>query len=325
MLHLRDITPCNRQVSLPQDQLEGWFKLNAIRPDGRRRPLTDWIPNLITNAGLDNFGVGGTTATSLAGWIGQCAVGTGNSAPAYTDTELDTELHRVGITSRNSGVAPALTNPFYRYQRTTYIFPQGTATGIIAEIGVGPSGGDLSTRALVVDQLGDPSTVPVLADEQLEVVYEIRTYFTDVSVRNSTIVIDSVTYDTKRLPALIGAAPLALFNYGAGLNQLVAYKGDTVNIGVDEFNQPLNSMETENASRLAYNSGNHYRDSTVVIPTSRSNNGVYGVTAVVLKGYLCDWQMSFTQQGDPTLGIPHTNQDDLHMTIRHSWVRYEIP
>src|SRR5690606_31940294 len=49
----------------------GRFKLEAERPDGQRRLLADWFPNLITNAGLNRIG-------TSSGWLTACAVGTGS-------------------------------------------------------------------------------------------------------------------------------------------------------------------------------------------------------------------------------------------------------
>ena len=65
----------------------GWFKIEAHRVDangdeipGTRRVAADWFPNLITNAGLDFLGTTGPTYVYT-----YCRVGSGNTAPAFTD------------------------------------------------------------------------------------------------------------------------------------------------------------------------------------------------------------------------------------------------
>jgi hypothetical protein len=65
--------------------------------------------------------------------------------------------------------------PYYGYRRQLFQFAVGTAAGNLSEVGVGWSTG-LFARALIVDSLGDPTTVTVLADEILLVLYEIQLY-----------------------------------------------------------------------------------------------------------------------------------------------------
>jgi hypothetical protein len=54
-------------------------------------------------------------------------------------------------------------------------FAVGVAAGNLSEVGVGWSAG-LFARALIVDALGEPTTVTVLSDEVLLVLYEIQLY-----------------------------------------------------------------------------------------------------------------------------------------------------
>ena len=37
------------------EDVEGWYKFEAVRPDGTKRLLADWFPNLITDAGLERM------------------------------------------------------------------------------------------------------------------------------------------------------------------------------------------------------------------------------------------------------------------------------
>jgi hypothetical protein len=281
---------------------------------------------------MDNFGYGGASVSDPDGWMSYCRVGTGTTIPDFSDGDLDSPLAETLTGSRTYGTSGQTGPPHYRWQRDVYTFAQGTATGIITEVGLGRkiSNGSISTRALVVDEVGDPATVPVLADEQLEVVYEIRTYFTDVSVRNSTMLIDSVLYNTKRAPMNIDSSATmnGLFNYGAGVRQLYLYQGTTLpNFGADpnpHYESPLNLMEAASVVRNAYGSGLFYRDSVASVPKTVGEFGPKGVTAIGIIGYLADWQMSFTQQG-ADFGIPHNSTNIMNVTLRHTWSRYTPP
>ena len=150
--------------------LGGWFKLTAIRPDGRERPLTDWFPNLITDGGLNRIGTGG--------FLTNCHVGSGTVAPATTDTALQTFVANKTNALSSSSAAQA-SPPYYGSFTRTFRFDEGTAAGNLSEVGVGwgaTASGPLFSRALIVDALGDPTTITVLADEVLDVSYQLRLY-----------------------------------------------------------------------------------------------------------------------------------------------------
>lgn len=151
-------------------RVAGWYKLEARGPDGRVRPLTGWFPNLITNKGLDMLGL-----ASGGFAVGVCAVGTGNTTPAVTDTALVALVASTGNaisrTQANQG-----SSPYYGTLTTTWQFPTGAATGNLAEVGVGSSATSLFSRALILDGGGSPTTITVLSNEALNVTYQVQMY-----------------------------------------------------------------------------------------------------------------------------------------------------
>lgn len=173
--------------------LEGRFRFVAVRPDGARRVLSDWGKNLILDGGLNRLGTGGA--------FGTCRVGSGNSAPSFTQTTLDTPVAAsTSVQSQQSGTAVDNT---YAWVRRTFRFPAGQAAGNLSEVGVGWESG-LFSRALIKDDLGDPTTITVLADEVLDVSYEIRAY-PNLSDQEFTVNISGVDYEfTVRPIALNG-------------------------------------------------------------------------------------------------------------------------
>ena len=93
------------------------------------------IHNLICAAGKNKLLAvsGGESLTAFA-----CiAIGTGTSAPAITDTALQTEIAR--------SAAQMPTNPGAGVYQVQYTFPAGTGTGAITEAGLldAPYGGNL--------------------------------------------------------------------------------------------------------------------------------------------------------------------------------------
>lgn len=147
-------------------RVKGRYRMQVIRPDGSVRLDTGWFDNLITNIGLDQY-------YQLSG-MGNCYVGSGNTAPAFTDTQLvalvGSGSGAGGTTQTNNGVSP--------YVGTTtlnYTFPAGTATGNLSEIGLGATATTLFSRALIVDNVGSPTTITILSNEQLNVSYQLGT------------------------------------------------------------------------------------------------------------------------------------------------------
>lgn len=148
--------------------LKGFFKMVAVRPDGNKRVLADWFPNLILDSGLNFIGT--------VNYVSACQVGTNNTAPVVGDTTLHAFLvGTVTVLSNTSSAQPSA--PYYSKSIICYEFGVGVAAGNLSEVGVGPtSGGPLFSRALILDGGGSPTTITVLGDEILHVFYELRCY-----------------------------------------------------------------------------------------------------------------------------------------------------
>lgn len=139
--------------------------------------------NLVTDYGLESFGEGVTSAGAGSRYYHArfLHVGTGNTPPSNGDTSLgswvasqinDDYLGTTGCTT----VAP-----IYGWARFKARFNPGFAGGNVNINEAGASHGDgntvsMNSKALTVDDQGNPATVPVLADEYLDVYYTRRNY-----------------------------------------------------------------------------------------------------------------------------------------------------
>lgn len=172
--------------------LSGRYKLMATNSRGQERIVADWFENLILDSGLNRLGTGGV--------FDRIYVGTGNSTPVATQTALDTTLasttDRRSYTDGYDSVGSA-----YAFHRSTFRFGTGEAAGNLTEIGAGWASG-LFSRALIKDSGGSPTTVTVLSDETLDVIYELRVYFPADVV--GTVVISGVTHNIVLRPQQIG-------------------------------------------------------------------------------------------------------------------------
>lgn len=145
--------------------VKGKFKLEVHKNGGDKRTVAEF-DNLITNTGLDRVASGSVSLINV------CAVGTGNTTPTFSDTLLASYLASQAVTSTsftNSG------SPSYNVRAVyVYAFGQGAAAGNLSEIGITFTPGSTSTltsRALILDSFGNPTTLTVLSDEFLTVTY----------------------------------------------------------------------------------------------------------------------------------------------------------
>jgi len=163
----------SRELILPfRFGMCGFYRLRAFRPDGRMRVDTGWFPNIITDWGLNARGATG-------GVLDYAHVGSGSTAPAATDTTLETWVASSNTTQSDTGGTQTSTTPYYVWNTVTKRFGEGAAEGNISEVGMAPTAGStdpLFSRALVLDAGGSPTTITVLADEILDVSYELRHY-----------------------------------------------------------------------------------------------------------------------------------------------------
>ena len=157
-------------------RMQGWFTVRRVHAETGhvRQELT--FPNVITNAGLDWIGSTQSNVTSYS-----CIVGTGTAVPAVTDTALGTVLAstdtQFGPIAQGNNASPGN----YAWSAKTWRFPAGAAAGNISEVGVAfksyPAAAPyLWSRQLILDGAGSPTTITVLANEYLDVTYELRLY-----------------------------------------------------------------------------------------------------------------------------------------------------
>jgi hypothetical protein len=160
---------------------------------GSRRIIADWFPNQILDAGRNIM-------ADFSGWAGagaNCQVGTNSTDPSSGHTQL------LGYIAGNdwvhSGARGAAGDPpYFQWNQQTYRFDEGNAEGNLSEAGVGWDGAYgpyLITRALIVDEDGEPFTPTVKDDEWLDVTYQLR-YYPPLEDVEGTIVLDGITYDT---------------------------------------------------------------------------------------------------------------------------------
>lgn len=315
----------------------GFFRLEAAKiVDGKeisRRVVADWFPNLITNAGLDRLSGVGSTAGYEHFRYG--IVGASNTPPAITDTTIGSI---VGVSDGGLvlGLVQAKTSgtnsisPYYRWAKITYRFAQGVATGNLSEVGVGWTGSPtylLFSHALILDGIGNPTTITILADETLDVLYEYRIYPKETDSTGTTIFTGNIggTYDW--IIRLANAATAAANNFNPYLTAMTAMNYCFCGAGVNAcYTTPQNiaaitsqptglvAQSATIVSFAAYVPGNKFTIATFTLGLNQSNH-VGGIRCVFTSIGPMQLQMQFNP------AIPKTLNDIVTFTFKQTWNR----
>jgi len=299
-------------------KVAGFYKLEAVKLDKNgneisRRLVADWFPNLVTNGGLNRM-VGGD-------YLYYCQVGSGSTTPAFTDTALTSRIANNSSASVTNGYLSV--SPYYAWKRIVYRFNEGVAAGNLSEVGVGwATTGSLFSRALILDGLGDPTTITILADETLDVTYELRLYPKLTDDTGTVVFTGNIggTYDWVIRPAQLGVGGWRLgntldSNYFYYINLAGSYAGNgdigpitgvptgtnVTNGSVVEDAYINNSLEVTGTITFGLTAGNH-------VSGYKSSYFYVGADAAML-------QLSFTP------AIPKTSNDILTFKVKHSWGR----
>lgn len=312
------------RIPMPRARLamRGEFKLEAVHKfSGKRRLLADWFPNLITDQGLNYWG------NSNLHWA-TCCVGTGNTAPAQSDTQLATEIATTTNVQSSTGSAEP-SAPYHGSRVKTYRFAQGDAEGNVAEIGVGPSGGSpiaVYSRALILDSGGSPTTVTVQADEFLDATYRHELYpvIPDASY---TIDISGSSYDVVRRPASVDSAgrwqqesnpsQIIFEDLGFGFRGLYTYPASSTLGAITDDPSGSGSNTDGGVSYDSYVADSFERTVSSTWGLNENNEtGGIGVIRADLHEDFGSYQLSF----DPA--IPKDNTQILTLEWTLAWGRF---
>lgn len=271
---------------------------------------TEWFKNIVLDTGLNQMSVGT--------WIDRVRVGSGNSTPVASQTQLDNTIASTTtvLSGSDSISKQTTTSPYYVAAKRTYRFAEGVAAGNISEVGCGWGAGlSLWNRALVKDLNGDPTTITVLSDEFLDVIVEVRYYPTQsfsgsFNLLNKTgQIVSSHTY--TGLPQFYTLSPVN-FNKVAG---------ERLNLSSGN----MNGVNTDPTGYLGY------VDVSSVYPSPKTLTCISSIPLAGPNGSIKSVTQTFSIFGamaqnykfeiDPP--IVKTNLMVLSFTFSISWNRYE--
>lgn len=314
-----------RREIIVAPRMAGFFKLEAVRPDGRRRMLADWFPNLILDVGLDLPGQNGE-------FLQQCAVGTGSAAPDEGDTSLAAQ---VAITSTRTSITSGanLSADRYTWARTVFRFSTGAAAGNLAEIGIKCSSpATFLSRALILDGGGDPTTITVLSDEVLDATYEFRLY-PPLIAADGTMTVSGDDYDVSMLAAEVDS--LWNLQHG-GLGAGIGFSAGNCTVGAHLYpsTSTLGTVTTgpsgspgqfSSGASSSYSPGSHVQDFSYTwnLDAGNVSGGAAAVRIAVgartSSGGEATSHMCYQMSVDPPL--PKNSGNNLVLNFRSAWAR----
>lgn len=275
---------------------------------------TEWFKNIVLDTGLNRMSVGT--------WIDRVRVGSGNSTPVASQTQLDNTIASTTTLSGGYGTVSrqTTTSPYYVAAKLTYRFAEGVAVGNISEVGCGWGDGlDLWNRALVKDLNGNPTTITVLSDEFLDVIVEVR-YYPTQSFSGSFNLLDK----TGGIVSSHTYTGLPFFTE-ASFPDFSKVSGSSVNF----YSGSMNNVTTNPSSSLGYvtSSSTYPSPKTLTCTNSLPLNTANGSVKTVLQTFSTisesgmGYGSAYKFEIDPP--IVKTNQMVLSFTFSISWDRYE--
>ena len=308
-----------------KSELEGIVKLEIIKEDGTLKEAEGLnIPfyNLITDAGL-NFVSGNSIIETATRY---CKVGTGSTTPTVSDTALAAQTGSVSPTGTTTKSIQYTVEPYYSNHQAVYTFAVGAVSGNLSEIGFfsSSSGGTMWSRTLIKDSGGNPTTLTLLATEQLKVTYTVRRYIPTSLTGSFTLNTNGVgsTINYNITPAnLANSDSLHPFSAGScGDNGSPLYIYETNTLGSIKSKPAGSSTSLLSFTTSAYTNGSFQRNSSVVIEASTANFAT-GIGSFIFWNPLyssssyCGYQCSFSPK------IMKTSSQTLAIGIRISWGR----
>lgn len=293
---------------------------------GESRNLASF-ENLILDSGLNRLGTNGAT-------IDGACVGTGTTTPANSQTSLASLLRVTTTQQSRTELSGSTTAPYYAECQMVYRFAAGTAAGNLSEVGLGWDAnagantmGGLWCRALIKDSEGNPTTITVLADEVLDIVYTLQLH-PPASDITGTFNLSGVAYQYTLRPAYAATrSGQTCWTAAGGLFGIKAYNS----VSVSAYTGGIGAATTGPSGTAGYNIA--IAKQTYV---NASNQCVFNITADLNTANLAGgirsmrfdlsgncWQAEFSKVSDGST-IPKNNTNVLSFQFWVSWDRHSV-
>lgn len=325
--------------------IAGEVRCVVTKADGKVKTDTGFQKNLILNQGLDFFGGGRGVSINAS-----CAIGSGNSTPVVTQTKLDSFLALTSgtDTTSNYSYVDEGDDLYKMWEQKKYRFT-GLDDANISEVGLVSTGSSsanyyLTTRALIKDSAGAPTSISVKTGETLDIYYKIHKIINTTDKSFVVNVLDgnggSVPYNVVIRPAFVGnstmlsvTSPLTVDSRHQEGNQDYSWstspdEPQSISAGVKKTGN-VERISNYGTTLSTYISGEFKRVLTINLGLNYGNTyplrtlaDGQGWTASWTTQKLFPFQIRFGSVADDS-PIVKTNKDTLSIPLEFSWGRFE--
>lgn len=302
----------------------GEVRCVVTKADGTVKIDTGYHKNLILNQGLDFFGGGKGNIINQ-----YCAIGAGNSTPLITQTKLDSYISQANGADTTSNYSYVDTGDgLYRmWEQKKYRFTPSSDINV-SELGLVSTGETsdyyLTTRTLLKDSLGVPTTITVRIGETLDIYYKFHKV---IDITDKSFVINVLDVDGGAIPYNVVVRPNTVGNayWGGNVSAAIRSDGNTWlspnNLG-SISDAPTGGTNDVSYTLARYTANSYKRVATISAGLSSANFGIRTAFRFSQNEYLFPFQIRFGRVSDDA-PLTKTNKDILSIPLEFSWGRFE--
>lgn len=297
-------------------EFSGMF--NLIVRDAKtlaKKRETGFFKNIITDYGLNRIGTSGVLTGAY--------VGSGTETPSPSDVSLQSPIARTSMQLSENIITGPDVAPYYGGVSKTYRFAEGVAAGNISEVGIIAlySGAyPLWSRSLVLDSSGSPTTITVLPNEVLDIVYECRAYAMPSDTTGGPLTLLGVDYNWTMRAINARRSTFGLFTAGfAGGPQWDGTNGEMVAVTATK---PSGVDSGTSGSLIAaqYSENSYKRSFTFSFSITQGNSSPGGIKTMY--GTVVSNGPNFQIGLDKI--FPKNNLNTISLSFEVSWARKAI-
>lgn len=311
-------------MNLPSVGIAGEVRCVVTGVDGKVKSDTAYQKNLILNQGLDFFGGGKGGSINAS-----CAIGAGNTTPVITQTKLEAFIALAGSTDVTSSYTYTDTGDgMYRmWEQRKYRFTDLNNINV-SEVGLVSTGSTsanyyLTTRALIKDIAGNPTSISVKAGETLDIYYKVHKV---IDINDKAFVINVLDSEGGAIPYNVVVRPAGVGGtYWSGIVSPINKPTDifysTQDLTAITTYPSISSLGAPSTELASYIPGSHKTTITYQFSLDAANTSIRTIFSIDrLKLIL--FQMRFGRVSDDA-PLTKTNKETLTIPLEFSWGRYE--
>lgn len=307
--------------------IAGEFRCVITRADGSVKADTGFQKNLILNQGLDFFGGGkGNSINAI------CAIGSGNSTPTITQTKLDafittTSASGTSDTTEEYSYEDRGDNLYRIWEQKKYRFT-GLDNVNISEVGLVSTGTSstnyyLTTRALIKDSLGAPTSISVKTGETLDIYYKIHKV---IDISEKSFVINVLDGDGGAVPYNVVIRPNSVGNsyWRGNVSAAINSSGNTW-LSPNEWGTVFNSPSggsTASYTLESYEANSYKRKAFIDASLTSANFEIRTAWRSAQNESFFPFQIRFGRVSDDA-PLTKTEKETLSIPLEFSWGRFE--